>query len=140
MKRAVYTVVEPQPIGAGGTPAQTAHGEYPTAEAAWAAKQALQAARPELVGCLLIEARLVDVAEEPAVVVVAPAPVVQESAVGEDERGGVAAVGAGGRGERVQRQPGNGRSVPAVQGVRPDAGRVPGPPVVPEMSEVQRPV
>lgn len=127
MKRAVWVLTEPLPVGPSGTSEHKAHGEYATGEAAWAAKQEIQAARPELVGCLLVVMKTVDVVE-PVVVVAPPVyPVVAgEGVVG---RGGVAAVGASGGGDGVQGAGGGGGHPPDVPALRAAGRGVPRRPV-----------
>jgi hypothetical protein len=104
----VYALVEHLPVGASGVSKQEVHGEHASIEDAVAAKQALCAERPELVGCLTVEVR--EQTAEPNQK--------QEEAGG----GGAAAGGAERGGDGVRREAGGGGHAPDVPALRP-AGR-----------------
>jgi hypothetical protein len=108
MKTMVYALVEHLPIGGSGISQQEVHGEHPTIEDAVAAKRALCAARPELVGSLTVEVR--------------ESTAKQTERVEEVGGGGTAAVSAVGGGDGAQGAGGGGGPLPDVPALRP-AGR-----------------
>jgi hypothetical protein len=121
----VYAVIEYLPIGANGAAGEGVLSEHPTAEEAVAAKEALYARRPELVGCLAIRA------VERVLPVVVVAEVVTETVEteGADTDARPVAGGAGDGTDGVRREAGRGGRRAAVPEVRPDAGLPAGPPV-----------
>ena len=114
----VYALVEHLPVGASGVSKQETHGEHASIEDAVAAKQALCAERPELVGCLTVEVR-----EQTA----EPNQSTEEEAGGGGP--GLAAGGAERGGDGVRREAGGGGHAPDVPALRPAGRGVPRPPV-----------